>query len=100
MCFTKTGQVVPQDYGEAVKWYRAAAEQDVAPAQCNLGLCYQTGRGVPQSDVEAVRWFCRAAKMGDKTAQHNLGLYYASLEGKAPVDTLPPVAESSVDVSS
>ena len=26
-----------------------AAEQEVAPAQCNLGLCYQTGRGVEQS---------------------------------------------------
>jgi hypothetical protein len=61
----------------------ASAEQDVAPAQCNLGLCFQTGRGVPQSDVDALKWFCRSAKMGDKTAQHNLGLYYASLEGKA-----------------
>jgi len=63
-----------------VKWYRSAAEQECAPAQCNLGLCYETGRGVPKSVREAVKWFCRAARAGDKTAQHNLGVYYASLE--------------------
>ncbi len=82
VCY-ETGQVVPQDYAEAFKWYKAAAEQEVAPAQCNLGLCYQTGRGCEQNDTEAVKWFCRAAKQGDKTAQHNLGLYYATQEIKA-----------------
>jgi TPR repeat protein len=72
--------VVPQNFEEAVKWYRLSAEQECAPAQCNLGLCYETGRGVPKNVREAVRWFCRAARAGDKTAQHNLGVYYASLE--------------------
>ena len=57
-----------------------AAEQECAPAQCNLGLCYQTGRGVEQNQQEAVKWFIRAARQGDKTAQHNLGLHYASQE--------------------
>jgi len=71
---------VPQNFQLAVKWYRAAAEQECAPAQCNLGLCYQTGRGVEQSQQEAVKWFIRAARQGDKTAQHNLGLHYASQE--------------------
>jgi len=41
----ETGQVVPQDFSEAVKWYLAAAEQELGDAQCNLGLCYQTGAG-------------------------------------------------------
>ena len=63
-----------------MEWYRAAAEQECAPAQCNLGLMYQTGRGVEQNTVEAVKWFIRAARQGDKTAQHNLGLHYASIE--------------------
>jgi uncharacterized protein len=71
---------VPQNYEEAAKWYRLAAEQEVPPAQCNLGLCYETGRGVEKNLREAVRWFCRAARAGDKTAQHHLGVYYASLE--------------------
>ena len=63
-----------------MKWYHAAAEQEFAPAQCNLGLCYQTGRGVEQNQHQAVKWFVRAARQGDKTAQHNLGLHYAAQE--------------------
>jgi TPR repeat protein len=72
--------VVPQDFTEAVKWYQAAAEQELADAQCNLGLCYQTGRGVEKNPAAAVKWFIRAARQGNKTAQHNLGLHYASME--------------------
>jgi TPR repeat protein len=72
--------VVEQDFSRAVEWYRLAAEQECAPAQCNLGLCYQTGRGVEQNTPEAVKWFIRAARQGDKTAQHNLGLHYAATE--------------------
>ena len=33
---------MPQDYGEAVKWYRRAADQGDAQAQYNLGLWYAT----------------------------------------------------------
>jgi TPR repeat protein len=72
--------VVPRDYAAAAHWYRRAADQDCAPAQCNLGLCYQIGRGVAKNTAEAVRWFCLAAKQGDKTAQYNLGLHYAQTE--------------------
>ena len=57
-----------------------AADQELADAQCNLGLCYQTGRGVEQNTPEAVKWFIRAARQGNKTAQHNLGLHYAAAE--------------------
>ena len=69
-----------QNYNEAAKWYIAAAEQELADAQCNLGLCYQTGRGVEKSTQLAVKWFIRAARQGNKTAQHNLGLHYAAAE--------------------
>ena len=40
------GQGVAQDYAEAVKWYRKAAEQNDAGAQYNLGVCYANGDGV------------------------------------------------------
>ena len=43
-----TGLGVPQDYAEAVRWYRLAAEQGEAFAQSNLGIMYANGRGVPQ----------------------------------------------------
>ena len=55
------GQGVPQDYAEAVKWYRKAAEQGHARAQNNLGAMYYKGRGVPQDYAEAHMWFNLAA---------------------------------------
>lgn len=37
----KFGEGVPQDYVEAVKWFRMAAEQGYAGAQHNLGVMYK-----------------------------------------------------------
>ncbi|MEG2728313.1 MAG: tetratricopeptide repeat protein, partial [Mucinivorans sp.] len=56
------GQGVTQDYTEAAKWYRLAAEQGYAKAQYNLGLCYNKGHGVTQDYTEAVKWTKLAAK--------------------------------------
>jgi len=42
------GLGVPQDYKEAVRLYRLAAEQGHAEAQYNLGQMYRQGLGVPQ----------------------------------------------------
>ncbi len=50
------GQGVPQDYTQAVVWFRKAAEQGYAAAQYNLGRMYETGRGVQQDLVEAYMW--------------------------------------------
>ena len=38
-----TGEGVPQDDEEAVKWYTKAAEQGDVDAQWNLGVMYDTG---------------------------------------------------------
>ena len=48
---------VIQDFEEAVRMYRMAAEQGDADAQNNLGACYQEGVGVEQNFVEAVKCF-------------------------------------------
>jgi TPR repeat protein len=55
------GWGVPQDYAEAVKWYRKAADQGLPPAQSNLAGMYYFGRGVPQDYVRAHLWFNLAA---------------------------------------
>ena len=47
------GQGVPQDYAEAVRWYRKAAEQGHSDAQFSLGSAYAEGKGVPQDYVLA-----------------------------------------------
>ena len=78
------GEGVPQDYGEAVAWYRRAAEQGHAVAQYGLGVLYGTGEGVPQDYVEAVAWYRRAAEQGEALAQYNLGVLYGTGEGVPP----------------
>ena len=53
------GEGVPQDYAEAAKWYRLAADRHwgLAIARLNLGLLYEFGDGVPQDYVQAHMWF-------------------------------------------
>ena len=77
------GQGVPQDYTEAAKWFRLAAEQGHAMAQNNLGVMYDygSGAGVPQDSKETVKWYRRAAEQGNAGAQYGLGLAYCEGRG-------------------
>lgn len=50
------GQGVPQDYTQAVYWYRKAADQGIAQAQSNLAIGYLAGKGVPQDEVTGLTW--------------------------------------------
>ena len=72
----RTGQGVPQDRGEALRWYRLAAEQGLGRAQFELGLAYDYGQGVPQDRGEVLRWYRLAAEQGLGRARHELGLAY------------------------
>lgn len=49
------GHGVLQDYKEAVKWFRLAAEQGNAMAKCNLAELYAAGKGVSKNYSEAKR---------------------------------------------
>lgn len=71
-----TGQGVPQDFKQALKWYRLAAQQGDATAQFNLGVMYRRGVGAPQDDRQAFKWYRLAAEQGDANAQFNLGAMY------------------------
>jgi TPR repeat protein len=71
---------VQKDFGEAIKWFRLAAEQGHARAQFNLGYMYAVGEGVEQSDDEARAWFELAANQGLDNAQNKLGRYYDSVK--------------------
>jgi uncharacterized protein len=63
---------VPQDYAEAAKWYRKAAEQGNASAQAALGGMYANGDGVPQDYVKAHKWFNLAASRLTKAAEQKV----------------------------
>ncbi len=58
------GEGVPQNYAEAAKWYRRAAEQGQAEAQASLGAAYAMGSGVLQDYLLAHMWFNLAAGQG------------------------------------
>jgi hypothetical protein len=72
---------VPQDYQEAVKWYRLAAAQGYAAAEYSLGVAYDKGQGVPQDYREAVKWYRLAAAQGHELAQIILGVMYTNGKG-------------------
>ena len=63
------GEGVEQDYAEAVKWYRLAAEQGNANAQYSLGYAYYNSEGVEQDFAETVKWWQMAAEQGHKVAE-------------------------------
>ncbi len=60
------GQGVEQDIKEGAKWYKAAAEKGVAPAQYRLGKLYMKGKGVPRDMETAYAWFSAAVVNGHK----------------------------------
>ena len=76
-----SGEGVPQDWGEAVRWLRRAADQGHAPGQSALGLLYREGLGVLRNDAAAAQWFRRAADQGDASGQFLLAAFYAAGRG-------------------
>src|SRR5260370_1195571 len=77
------GQGAPQDFVEAITWFRKAAEKGDASAQVSLGVCYANGQGVAQDYAEAVEWFRKAAEQGAAQAQYQLAARYAHGQGHA-----------------
>lgn len=61
----QSGQIVEQNYEEAVSWYTRAALQGHMPSQHNLGVLYMTGEGVVQNHTEAYTWALLAASNGN-----------------------------------
>jgi uncharacterized protein len=60
------GDGVVQDYAEAMKLFRLAAEQGHAKAQYNLGLMYYNGVGVLQNNILSHMWYNIASANGNK----------------------------------
>jgi tetratricopeptide (TPR) repeat protein len=55
------GQGVPQDYDEAIKWFRKAADLGDVTAMLNLSAYYDE----TQNEAEAFKWYRKAAELGD-----------------------------------
>ena len=74
-----TGEGVPQDSREAMKWYQLAAAQGEERAQYNLGLMYANGQGGPQDYVQGYYWISVAAAQGNAHAAEAREYYAAKM---------------------
>jgi clan AA aspartic protease (TIGR02281 family) len=75
------GQGVPQDYAQAVTWWRKAADQGNDIAQAYLGAMYEVGQGVAQDYAQALIWLRQAADQGNAVAQGVIGEMYRDGRG-------------------
>lgn len=77
----KNGEGVAQDFAEAARWYRMAAEGRHNSARYELGMLYLEGKGVPQDPLEAASCFYDAATGDHREAQRRFREIYAGGHG-------------------
>lgn len=85
--FFMSGNNVPQNYEEALRWYGLAAKGGDAEAQSELAFLYFSGRFVEKNYKKARHWFNIAARNGYPTAQYNMGILWYTGKGVPGVDT-------------
>ena len=69
------GEHVGLDYGMAMHWYAAAANQDHEDALFKLGVMYQNGQGVVKSPKKAIEHFAKAAESDSGNSDYLAELY-------------------------
>lgn len=78
---TEEGKGIPQNFAEAVTWYKKAADMGQNEAYAYLGSAYLDGRGVPADEAEAVKTFQAGADRGDAKSQRRLAVLYTQGRG-------------------
>ena len=69
---------IERNYTEAIKWFRASANQGHTSAQFLLGEAFEKGRGLERNYAQAAKWYKRAAFHGHYLAIHSLSCLYAN----------------------
>jgi hypothetical protein len=111
------GEGAPQNYTEAMRWYRLAADQGRAEAREKIGYLYSRGLGVSKDCAAATKWtgrvhavLCDLPRVGDcvntKIKEIGTRLMNTSGSGSAIVfenggfqvscDTVPAIEKSRV----
>ena len=75
------GRGVPQDYDEAVKWFRLATKQWAADTQWIFSHKQHDGDGALKKNADTLKWYRLAAEQGNAIAQADLGEMYATSKG-------------------
>lgn len=71
------GNGVITDSEEAVKWYRAAADQELPAAQYRMYQCSFGGVGMERNIENAAKWCRKSANAGFEKAMFDMGMMYA-----------------------
>ena len=61
----RDGKGVPRDFGRAMQWFTAAAQQGNSAGMYNLGLMHELGQGGKPDPFRAYMWYSLAADMGN-----------------------------------
>lgn len=75
------GWGVPVNHPEALRWYRAAADQQHAWARVNLGHMLRLGQGSQADPAQAMQLFQDAARQGNAHALNAIGDLHAAGQG-------------------
>jgi len=75
------GRGVRKDCGQAVRYFRAAAEQQNSRALVHLGAMYAIGECVPMDRAVAYSWFSRAlaGDRGNRALEENLTMLWREM---------------------
>jgi uncharacterized protein len=81
--FIKLGDIYAsqQDFKNAFKWFKKAADLGDGKASYNLGYFYTGGLGVESDLKKALEWYKKSAMTGNVDAQLNLGFMYIGGQG-------------------
>lgn len=75
------GQGVEADLGQALSWYRKAADQNHAESQYRVSVAYAYGLGgYSKDDKQAFQWLLKAGENGHKKSQKLLARIYQTGE--------------------
>ena len=81
-CFNKGSEYHRKDnYTEAFRWYRKAADLGHVRAYMMVGICYEYGYGVSKDETEAVKYYRKAADLGLASGQEKMGVCYETGTG-------------------
>jgi hypothetical protein len=81
-----TGLGEPENYAEAMRWFKLAATHGSAEAQAKVGFMYGNAHGVELNFPESLRWYLMAAEQEYPAALSNLGFMFEHGKG-VPVDS-------------
>jgi len=71
------GNDVDKNAGQAVKWYKMAADGGDVKAELHLGFIYRDGLAELQHDyAESLKWFHKAADQANPDAEFAIGKMY------------------------